>query len=236
MILLKRLYVENYKLFSQKEIDFSNALLSVFDGPNGYGKTSIFDAIELLVTGRISRVFDCESIDGKAAYHTVFFAQNSEKDVILKAEFEDEETGRCFALGAKVESADINGKLANPKNIFDKVKYFYLPSYDISIDSWSYYLQDSYEIEEIRNHKFGYENVEQFTLFHYIRQEDRLSYFKQSETSRATTIENLLGVAKESERYKKIQEKRKSIDNICKQKLLQKRIVWSKLTGISIIQ
>ena len=217
MILLKRLYVENYKLFSQKEIDFSNALLSVFDGPNGYGKTSIFDAIELLVTGRISRVFDCESIDGKAAYHTVFFAQNSEKDVILKAEFEDEETGRCFALGAKVESADINGKLANPKNIFDKVKYFYLPSYDISIDSWSYYLQDSYEIEEIRNHKFGYENVEQFTLFHYIRQEDRLSYFKQSETSRATTIENLLGVAKESERYKKIQEKRKSIDNICKQ-------------------
>ena len=46
MITIKRLYIENYKLFSQKEIDFSGALLSVFDGPNGYGKTSIFDAIE----------------------------------------------------------------------------------------------------------------------------------------------------------------------------------------------
>ena len=86
MITIKRLYIENYKLFSQKEIDFSGALLSVFDGPNGYGKTSIFDAIELLITGKISRVKECESIDGKTGYQTVFFAQNSEKDVILKAE------------------------------------------------------------------------------------------------------------------------------------------------------
>ena len=46
MIIIKRLYVENYKLFSRKEIDFSNALLSVFDGPNGYGKTSIFDVFK----------------------------------------------------------------------------------------------------------------------------------------------------------------------------------------------
>lgn len=68
MILLRRLYVENYKLFSQKEFDFSNTLLSVFDGPNGYGKTSVFDAIELLITGKISRVLECESIDGKTVF------------------------------------------------------------------------------------------------------------------------------------------------------------------------
>ena len=38
-IILKRLYLENYKLFEQKTIIFENAL-TVFDGPNGYGKTS----------------------------------------------------------------------------------------------------------------------------------------------------------------------------------------------------
>ena len=217
VILLKRLYVENYKLFSQKELDFSYALLSVFDGPNGYGKTSIFDAIELLVTGKISRVVDCESIDGKTAYQTIFFAQNYKKDVILKAEFEDSENDRSFALGAMVKSSDINGRIANPKNIFDKIDFFYLPTYDISIDSWTDYLKGPDEIEEIRRHEFGHQNIEQFTLFHYIRQEDRLSYFKQSETSRAATIENLLGVAKESEKYKKVQAKRKSVDNIYKQ-------------------
>ena len=84
MIIIKRLYIENYKLFSHKEIDFSQALLSVFDGPNGYGKTSIFDAVELLITGKISRVKECESIDGKSAYQTVFFAQNSDKNVVLR--------------------------------------------------------------------------------------------------------------------------------------------------------
>ena len=41
---IKKIYLENYKLFTLKEIEFSE-YLSVFDGPNGYGKTSIFDAI-----------------------------------------------------------------------------------------------------------------------------------------------------------------------------------------------
>ena len=216
MVLLKRLYIENYKLFSRKEFDFSKALLSVFDGPNGYGKTSIFDAIELLVTGKIIRILNCESIDGKQAYQTVFFAQNSKKDVILKAEFEDTEKQRNFVLGARVKSTDINGKIANPKNIFDKIEYFYLPSYTIPIDSWNEYARDSEKIEEIRKQEFGQQNIEQFTLFHYIRQEDRLLYFKQSESSRAATIESLLGVTKESEKFKKILTRRKSIDGICK--------------------
>lgn len=74
-------------------------------------KTSIFDAIELLITSKISRVKECESIDGKTGYQTVFFAQNSEKDVILKAEFEDEDTDRYFVLGARVKSANVKGKL-----------------------------------------------------------------------------------------------------------------------------
>lgn len=127
MIIIKRLYIENYKLFSHKEIDFSQALLSVFDGPNGYGKTSIFDAVELLITGKISRVKECESIDGKSAYQTVFFAQNSDKDVVLKAEFEDKETKEVLVIGAKVISVNLKGKVANPKNIFDSIDFYILP-------------------------------------------------------------------------------------------------------------
>lgn len=217
MIILKRLYVENYKLFSEKEIDFSKALLSVFDGPNGYGKTSIFDAIELLITGKISRVLTCESIDKKTAYQTVFFAKDREKDVILKAEFEVNDNNRCFVLGARVQSATVNGKPANPKNIFDNIEYFYMPNYDISIDSWMQYKKNSDEIEELRRQEFGQRNIEQFTLFHYVRQEDRLAYFKQSETSRATTIEDLLGVANEREKFKQIQSRRKAVDKVYKE-------------------
>ena len=217
MIIIKRLYIENYKLFSHKEIDFSQALLSVFDGPNGYGKTSIFDAVELLITGKISRVKECESIDGKSAYQTVFFAQNSDKDVVLKAEFEDKETKEVFVIGAKVISVNLKGKVANPKNIFDSIDFYILPSYNISIDAWAGYACDQEQIDEFRKNKFGHQNIEQFTLFHYIRQEDRLAYFKQNESSRSSTIENLLGVDKERKKQKDIQEKYKAIDKLFKQ-------------------
>lgn len=151
MITINRLYIENYKLFSRKEIDFSGALLSVFDGPNGYGKTSIFDAIELLITGKISRIKECESIDGKTGYKTIFFAQNSEKDVIFKAEFEDEAADRYFVLGARVISANVKGKFANPKNIFENIDFYYMPSYSISIDAWDDYIKSKEEIDQIRN-------------------------------------------------------------------------------------
>lgn len=217
MITIKRLYIENYKLFLQKEIDFSGTLLSIFDGPNGYGKTSIFDAIELLITGKISRVKECESIDGKTGYQTVFFAQNSDKDVILKAEFEDEDIGRCFVLGAKVKSANIKGKFANPKSIFENIDFYYMPSYGISINAWDNYIKSRDEIEQIRKNEFGHQNIEQFTLFHYIRQEDRLAYFKQNEISRSSTLENLLGVDDERKRQKSIHEKSRAVVKLYKQ-------------------
>ena len=217
MITIKRLYIENYKLFSRKEIDFSAALLSIFDGPNGYGKTSIFDAIELLITGEISRVKECESIDGKNGYQTVFFAQNSEKDVIIKAEFEDKEAQRYFVLGAKVKSADLKGKLANPKNIYESIEFYSMPSYTISIDAWDNYFISKEEINQIRKREFGHQNIEQFTLFHYIRQEDRLAYFKKNEASRSSTIEDLLGVDAERKKQKSILDKSKSVDKLCKQ-------------------
>lgn len=217
MIIIKRLYIENYKLFGRKEIDFSQALLSVFDGPNGYGKTSIFDAVELLITGKISRVKDCESIDGKIAYQTVFFAQNSDKDVVLKAEFEDKEARATFVIGAKAISVNLKGKAANPKNIFESIDFYLLPSYDISIDAWAGYVLSKEQVDEFRKIKFGHQNIEQFILFHYIRQEDRLAYFKQNESSRSSTIENLLGVDEERKKQRDIQEKYKAVDKLFKQ-------------------
>lgn len=43
-IFLNKLYLENYKLFIKETLTFEDGL-NIFDGPNGYGKTSVFDAI-----------------------------------------------------------------------------------------------------------------------------------------------------------------------------------------------
>jgi exonuclease SbcC len=57
MIKLGRMRLENFKSFIEPIFfDFTGNDLVLFDGPNGFGKTTIFDAVELCFTGKISRV------------------------------------------------------------------------------------------------------------------------------------------------------------------------------------
>ena len=83
---IKRIYLENYKLFTLKELTFSDNLC-VFDGPNGYGKTSIFDAIEFLITGSISRIQESEVIAANLSYSKNCLAngQSSGEQELLQA-------------------------------------------------------------------------------------------------------------------------------------------------------
>ena len=56
---IKSLEVENIKLFDKKFDKIkgiSHADLILLNGPNGYGKTTIFDALELALTGEIKRI------------------------------------------------------------------------------------------------------------------------------------------------------------------------------------
>lgn len=57
MIKLGRMRIDNFKSFIEPFLfDFTSYDLVLFDGPNGFGKTTIFDAVELCFTGDISRI------------------------------------------------------------------------------------------------------------------------------------------------------------------------------------
>ena len=53
---ISKIEVSSFKAFKHINLDLGESSLLTLDGPNGYGKTSIFDAIELLLTGQISRI------------------------------------------------------------------------------------------------------------------------------------------------------------------------------------
>ncbi len=56
---IKSLEIKNFKLFDDKfdkMRNISQADLILLNGPNGYGKTTIFDALELALTGEIKRI------------------------------------------------------------------------------------------------------------------------------------------------------------------------------------
>ena len=220
--MINRIYLENYKLFDGIKLDFGNNLLSVFDGPNGYGKTSVFDAIEFLVTGNISRIESSEVILGTASYSTVFLAKDPKKDVLLKGEFIDRATNDTFIIGIRVKVAFENGKYNNPKKLLINAETFNLPSFDTPFESWDYYACSKEEMTDFRNDKFGEQNIKQFTLFHYIRQEDRLSFLKQKEKDRGGVIESIMGIQKELKKLDKAEHAQKDLQT--KSKALEKQI------------
>ncbi|MGZ7254002.1 AAA family ATPase, partial [Streptococcus pyogenes] len=52
---IKKIIIKNFKNIKETRIIDFQENVTLFVGPNGFGKTTIFDAIELSLTGRIRR-------------------------------------------------------------------------------------------------------------------------------------------------------------------------------------
>lgn len=55
-MLIKQLNIQNFKIYKNKKFYFGTHRLILISGANGFGKTTIFDAIEWCITGDIKRV------------------------------------------------------------------------------------------------------------------------------------------------------------------------------------
>lgn len=197
-IILKRIYMENFKLFKRHAIVFEDAL-TVFDGPNGYGKTSTFEAIELLITGQISRV-DNEVVQGSLGYSENYLANDQTRDVVVKGEFLDTQTGERLVIVRRIPVGKTK-RDNNPKVIFTRTQTYFLPEYDFPEELWK--AATKKETQKKCEQFFGMQSMSLYMLLHYVRQEDRLSFFKNSEKGRTEVIEQLLGLEEHREKLKK---------------------------------
>ena len=138
-IILKRIYMENYKLFDKRTVEFSDAL-TVFGGPNGYGKTSTFDAVELLITGDISRVYNNEAISAKLGYEEQFLAKDQSRDVVIKGEFLSTDSEESLVIIRQIpvikKRSGTKKKDLNPKSIRGTVKTYFASGFDLPQDQW----------------------------------------------------------------------------------------------------
>lgn len=192
---ISKIYFDNYKLFIQKELVFTDCSLAVFDGPNGYGKTSVFDAIEFLITNDIKRISENSSILKTEAYETVFIAGNPKKDVVIKAEFISD-NDEPFVIAKVIPAVSKIKKVRknNPTKFAELAKTYLLPSYDSNDYSDTYQCEHE---EVIR--KFGHNVISFYDLFYYIKQEDRLDFLKKTEKDRMAGINRLFNMQKEKD-------------------------------------
>ena len=67
----KSLCIRNFKYITNNKplkFDFMNSNIVILDGQNGYGKTTLFDAIEVLVTGKIKHFNPRLSTNASASF------------------------------------------------------------------------------------------------------------------------------------------------------------------------
>lgn len=189
--------MENFKLVSsKKEISFEKNALNILDGPNGYGKTSIFDAIEILINGQRYReeILDTSS---NIQVKPLTFANDSSKPVTLTGVFEN--NNESITVKRLFEKSDRDGRSNKVK---DASKLFVKSA------------ENGYVTitEEDFHKKIGLtKSGKDFNMLYYIQQEESTSFLKKKEKDRIEELSYLFNMSSEQENKKKIANVKKRI-------------------------
>lgn len=148
---ISQIEVSSFKAFKHIHFNLGNSSLLTLDGPNGYGKTSIFDAIELLLTGQIKRIqnlFSTLMTKNKTNYDDNLFwnTRSGEKDLSIKIEFIDGD--RKLVLARHAPAKAFSAKANNRADKFKHFKLYELPEFS-SIDYSAKNERENQFLEEV---------------------------------------------------------------------------------------
>lgn len=215
MIKLGRLYLDNFKSFYNAHIfDFRDRDLVLFDGPNGFGKTTIFDAIELCFRGDINRI---QATDNKlkSTHPLKYYA---DKDTIICLEIVNTNTCTTYAIYVSIpksekKSDNIIGrgtsKFSIKRSILNNFPESLSKLEKVSEDSFSDLCLDDKTIDDVIDN----ENLKNtFNIFNYIQQEETSHFLKLKESDRHKTINYLFGTVDENDELKTLEDIRNKLN------------------------
>jgi len=189
---ISKIEVSSFKAFKHIYLDLGESSLLTLDGPNGYGKTSIFDAIELLLTGQINRIqnlFSTLLTKNKRDYADNLFWNNrsGENDLCIKIEFINGE--RKLILARHCPAAIFKKPANNRADKYENFKLYELPEFESS-DFTKINLRDNNILDEV----FGKNFRENFSFLNYLEQgQNRLLHTRVDE--RKDKLRNLFNIS-----------------------------------------
>lgn len=195
--------IKNFKTIDNAIISFEDHHLTVLDGPNGFGKTTVFDSIELALTGKIKRIQNNRIAVNSRGYNDYLFAKDQEKpvEIIIELKAEGEYWSKVFVFGRRIDPTELrpigkkptefNFNLHKLKSIDDKM------TEENRIDD--NLLEEIFEVKDI---------VERYNLYHYIEQEDSSYLLKRNEKERIDVISKLFNIDKEYRQKEKLEKAR----------------------------
>ncbi|EIA1343663.1 AAA family ATPase [Vibrio parahaemolyticus] len=189
---ISKIEVSSFKAFKHIYLDLGEPSLLTLDGPNGYGKTSIFDAIELLLTGQINRIqnlFSTLLTKKKRDYADNLFwnSRSGENDLLIKIEFIND--GQKLVLARHCLAAIFKKPAHNRADKYENFKLYELPEFESS-DFTKANQRDNNFLDVV----FGKNFRENFSFLNYLEQgQNRLLHTRVDE--RKDKLGNLFNIS-----------------------------------------
>ncbi|HEL2053514.1 TPA: AAA family ATPase [Streptococcus suis] len=209
---IKKILIKNFKNIKETRIIDFQENVTLFVGPNGFGKTTIFDAIELSLTGKIRRIEESDYSDGRSSFSTPYFQNNPEEDTFIELTLTNDE-GNSLIVSSLYKSS-MNAEGSNvPKFSFSKFKRTvrFEPEPLEDLDGLS-----ERDIQKVISQFLGYKSEDYslgdtFDLFHYIQQDETAYYLKQKEKDRKEQLNFLLNIGNYADRKSRLDELRRTL-------------------------
>ena len=219
LVKIKKILLYNFKNFRHETvIDFSDNMTFLV-GPNGFGKTTIFDAIELGLTGDISRINQNNPVTGEnIKYNKPFFQNDISEPVIIKLWLEKSNVNQLVLVRKLINDRPDGGILYAPKRSIGQFKLF---RQEEATDENFSSLDNDIKLSEIDQTTIDnfleidgeYKLAKIFNLFNYIQQEETTFFLKKSEKDRSNDLSFLVKTDEIEDRISKIEKVNKAISD-----------------------
>lgn len=202
---LRRVTLSNFKAFRTKTVNIESDNLSLLDGPNGFGKTTFFDALELLLTGKVERYIrwdrTVENQRKNFGRHPLLFKDaKSNESLTVEAELINSFETIIIKRESTAASLNSNRRVADGQ--------FYL--YKKSSNGWELVENEKQFIENI----FGEDFLKNYAVMHYIQQEDNTLILKSNHSEKQDKINHLFNVVEFQKKEKKIDSAMKLLSKL----------------------
>ncbi|WP_220808642.1 AAA family ATPase [Delftia sp. UME58] len=189
---ITRVEVSSFKAFKHIRLDLGSSSLLTLDGPNGYGKTSVFDALELLLTGQIKRIhnlFSTLMTANKKNYDDSLFwnTRAGKKDLSIKVEFISGDRKLVLSRHATIKELETKAN-----NRADKFQHFFL--YELPDFESEAYTDVNKRTNDFLDQTFGNNFRENFSFLNYLEQgQNKLLHTRVDE--RKDALGNLFNIS-----------------------------------------
>ncbi len=215
---IEKLLIKNFKNIQNTSIINFDKNISLLIGPNGFGKTTIFDAIELALTGTINHVLNKKIVDGRSTFEKPYFQNNPLESVIIQLILNNNDNQSIVIVREYDPNELQKNRSSVPENLQSSFKSFvqesngFLDTSHVNFESTNVSQQKINDFMKFNEDFYKIENI--YNLFNYVQQDNSTAYLQKNETSRKKSLDFLLKVGPYNERISELQSINKKISRV----------------------